>query len=152
MQVSHSSPLPPWDRGAPGVDIRLVQGGRWVEGLQVFAFSRKLHEELGSRGVGESLHRHLWLTQPHFSGSPFPPLPSPSMAACESGTGLSRGRCRGNEYTHGCTLWKMWSFLSPPGTIPHCGLLSLSLLSDYHQLWGKVEVGMRGHPDQGHYY
>lgn len=49
---------------------------------------------------------------------------------------------------------------SPPGPVPHrpqggqhylsdpCGLLSLSLLSDYPQLLGEVGVGVKGHPEQ----
>lgn len=38
-------------------------------------------------------------------------------------------------------LWKTGTS-SPPGFVPHCGLLALTLLSDYPQLWRNVEVGV----------
>lgn len=54
MQLLHGglTPALPQTGSPPGVDVCPVQGGQWVEKLQVFAFAGKLHDELGIPGRG----------------------------------------------------------------------------------------------------
>lgn len=77
-----------------------------------------------------------------------PFLPSPPQAWLLVSLGDSprgwfkRGQGKGSECTalHRCCGRRGTS--SPPGFVPHCRLLALTLLSDYPQLWRNVEVGV----------
>lgn len=59
------------------------------------------------------------------------------------GAGLNRGQGKGGECAALHRRGGRRGTSSPPRFVPHCGLLALTLLSDYPQLWGNAEVGMR---------